>query len=296
MKGQSEYYPPRANWLSPVRAGRLQLDAFLKSAVHPLGFNLVIGLRDTLLSILIPGYSIRYYGFKTIGNLVILTYLLGAAVFLVGLGYAAANYSFSIMLSLHVTSICFALRYFVPDWRLTARLAASLAILFSVSVLIYLPIRHLIEKVARPLRTQQRVIIVTPAASPKALKRGAWVAYTMSGTQTSFNNAEAHGTVILQDGFGLGKIVGVPGDAINFSKTNFFVNGVGFPREPQMPIDGELVVPENHWFIWPDLAMNMRGAAAGIYMEQLLKNRSLVAQTNFVGVPFKHWFFRNQTL
>ena len=296
MDGHSEYYPPRANWLSPLRTRGLQFGFFLKSALHPLGFKLVFGLRDTLLSILLPGYSIRRFGFKAIGNLVILTYLLCAAVFLIWLGYAAANYSFSIMLSLHVTSICFLLRYLIPDWKLMARLAAALAILFSVAVLIYLPTRHLIEKVARPLRTQKRVIVVTPAASPKALKRGDWVAYAVSGTQTAFNNAQAHGTVILKDGFSLGKIVGLPGDAIKFSKTNFSVNGVDFPREPRMPIEDELVVPEKHWFIWPDFAMNMHGAAAGIQVEQLLKNRSLIAQTNFVGVPFRRWFFREQTL
>jgi hypothetical protein len=296
MNGHSEYYPPRANWLSPLRTRRLQFGAFLKSSLHPLGFKLVFGFRDTALSILLPGYSIRRFGFKSIGNLMILTYLLCAVIFFICLGYAVANYAFSVMLSLHVTSICFLLRYFIPDWSLVARLIAALAILFSVSVLIYLPSRHLIEKAARPLRTQQQVIVVNSIASPKALKRGDWIAYAVSGTQTWFNNAQAHGTMILQDGFSLGKIAGAPGDVINFSKTNFSVNGIAFSREPQMPTEGELVVPDEHWFIWPDFAMNMRGAAAAIHVEELLKNRSLIAQTNFVGVPFKRWFFRKQTL
>ncbi|MDQ6631642.1 MAG: hypothetical protein M3Y82_07770 [Verrucomicrobiota bacterium] len=293
---RSEYYPPRAGWRSPFRTGSVRLVAFFQYALSPLKFRFDFGWRAFALSILLPGYAIRHYGFQAIGNLIISIYFTCVAIFLVWLGYTAASFSFSIMLSLHVSSICFLLSHLNLDSTLQARIASSLAVLIGVSFLIYLPARHVIEKFAQPLRTHNRVIVVNPMASPKKLKRGNWVAYSVSGTQSSFNNSQAHGTVILQDGFGLGKIAALPGDNVRFFTTNFLVNGVSFPRGARMPADGELVVPEKHWFIWPDLAMNMQGAAAEIQIQEILRNRSLVGQSNFVGAPYKHWFFRSQTL
>ena len=52
---------------------------------------------------------------------------------------------------------------------------------------------------------------------------------------------------------GFGPVLAVPGDRVEFSTKAFSVNGVPQPLLPHMPAGGKLVVPENHWFIWPNL-------------------------------------------
>jgi hypothetical protein len=62
-----------------------------------------------------------------------------------------------------------------------------------------------------------------------------------------------------------------------------------------MPIRGESVVPENHWFIWPELAI-VQGNVAAAPAEAAFLRMSDVDQTQFVGKPFRRWFWRRQLL
>ena len=57
-----------------------------------------------------------------------------------------------------------------------------------------------------------------------------------------------------------------------------------------MPPSGELTVPGDTWFVWPRVEVTV----GRVDVTEELVRLSLVPQANFVGRPFKHWFFRRQ--
>jgi hypothetical protein len=137
-----------------------------------------------------------------------------------------------------------------------------------------------------PLQVRGRVVVVHRLAHPEALARGAWIAYTIDG---SGENA-----VYLLSGFGLGPVLALPGDRVRFTKSAFEVNGVPQPRVAGMPEVGEWVVPEKHWFVWPEVAMSGHGNVPAEGIAATLQRVGTITEAQFVGKPFKRWFGRRQ--
>jgi hypothetical protein len=61
-----------------------------------------------------------------------------------------------------------------------------------------------------------------------------------------------------------------------------------------MPQTGELTVPENHWFIWPNLDISGHGDVGETRVSSALLGLADVAETNFYGKPLPRWFGRKQ--
>ena len=86
------------------------------------------------------------------------------------------------------------------------------------------------------------------------------------------------------------------GDRVEFSTNGFAVNGVLQARLPHMPETGGLVVPENHWFIWPKLAISGNWDVGEANISSAMMQMASVSEDQFVGKPFKRWFWRKQIL
>jgi hypothetical protein len=139
------------------------------------------------------------------------------------------------------------------------------------------------------MRIENRVIVVRKLAHAGALKRGDVIAYNLGGVYR--DGVNAHG------GPTLGKILGLPGDRIDFSPESFAVNGIAQPRLPHMPASGGMVVPENNWFIWPNLAITGgHGNVGEAMISDIMLQMAAVPQSDFSGKPFKRWFGRPQAL
>lgn len=283
----SPYYPPRAHWYSPLLriADGLRritwLDRIhLPDAVSTGGF---------VAALLVPGLAFRLRRERVIAQAVMAAYALLAAVFVIWLGYPAGNIAFGLMLSLHASSILFLCSPWLARARFIFRLLFGVAVLVVVGMLFYAPIRRQIENHwLMPLRLHGRVVIVQTFSPAAAVARGDWVAYRMEGLSMP--------GLFMRDSLGLRPVLGFPGDHIRFTPTACEVNGVSTPRLPQMPGSGESVVPENHWFIWPELAITVRGNAAATTAEAAFLRMSDVDQTQFVGKPLRRWFWRRQLL
>ena len=61
-----------------------------------------------------------------------------------------------------------------------------------------------------------------------------------------------------------------------------------------MPETGELIVPEKHWFVWPDFAISGHGNVAEAALSAALLPMATVSEDQFAGKPFKRWFWRRQ--
>ena len=283
----SSYYPPRSRhgrrvilpaWFEWKRL--LRLERLRPHWLKPVSFT------QSCLSLLVPGAAYWVCGWRWIGRALLAGYLLAALVFLAAYGYPAGNAAFGLMLSAHGTSIAFFLTRWVesPGWKL--RLAAAVTGLLAAGVWLYFPLRAQLLEYVLPLRINDRVIVVNRLASPASIRRGDWIAYTIAGQS-------GHG-YYLREGASLERVLGLAGDQLRFREDGCEVNGAHFPARAHMPVKGEALVPEKHWFIWPTLTI--RNPNGRIDVEPIVMQAAMVAEEQYLGRPFRHWFGRSQAL
>jgi len=210
-----------------------------------------------------------------------------AVLFVVGLGHPVGNLAFGLLLSTHVSGLVYVLEPWLAGSRFRVRLMFSGVVLFLLGALVYLPLRNLIQdELLMPMQARGRVVVVHRATNLAALPRGAWIAYTTDGSRAP--------GVYIQDGFGLGPILALPGDRVRFTQSAFEVNGVPQPLQDYMPKAGEWVVPEKHWFVWPEVAISGHGNTPASAITSTLLRMGTITENRFVGRPFKRWFGRRQ--
>lgn len=282
------YYPPRAKWYSPL----FQLGDALRRRTHLDRIRLPegIALGGLFKSIWWPGIAFCVRGERLIGTAIICGSALLAGIFIVWLGHAVANIAFGLLLSAHVISLVFLCRPWLAGERFRVRLGTVFALLIVLGLFVYAPLRNLLQnRCLMPVRTNERVVVVQRFASAQAVKRGDWIAYTVA-------SGRAAAGVWVREGLGLGPVLAVGGDRICFQTNGFTVNGILLPLLPHMPRSGEVVVPENHWFVWPDLAINTYGNAGEPLVSTTMLQLAIISETNYLGRPFKRWFWRRQPL
>lgn len=168
----------------------------------------------------------------------------------------------------------------------------AMAVLVAVILSFYWPLSELLfGRVLMPLRSPSGVVVVNRMVRPGAVRRGETIAYQIQG----WVGTRGHAGIYVGAGLGLGRVLAVAGDRVEFGSEHFLVNGVAFPLQADMPKVGELVVREGHWFIWPSVA-RWRGAAGAGAMTATLMRVASVPQSDFIGKPFKRWFGRWQPL
>jgi hypothetical protein len=210
-----------------------------------------------------------------------------AMAFVLWFGCRAGNLAFGLLLSVHTSSLVYLFEPWLAGGRLRWRLVFSLSMLIMLAGLLYLPVRNWIqERWFLPLRANGQVTVVRRQAAPGALQRGDRIAYSFAGVSE-------HG-LYVQSGIGLGPVLALPGDRVRFGKTAFEVNGVFRPRLGNMPASGELIVPEKHWFVWPELAINRPGAVSEDALSATLVRLGTLSEQQFIGRPCERWFWRRQ--
>jgi hypothetical protein len=283
----SPYDPPRAHWYGPLFrvADALRRIAWLDRIHLPSGISLVAFAA----ALFVPGLAFWLRRERLIAWVVIAAYGLLALVFVAWLGHVLANIAFGLMLALHATSIMFLLGPWLVAARFLFRLLTGIIVLVVVGGLLYAPLRSRTEeRWLMPLRVDGRVIIVQAFSPALTVKRGDWVAYRI-------DRDGAQGLQV-RAGFGLRPVLAMPGDRVRFTPTTYEINGATRPRLEHMPVRGEYVVPENCWFIWPDLAIKLQGNASITTAEAALLELAWVEQSQFVGKPFQRWFWRRQVM
>ena len=289
---ESEYYPPRARWYgslfyvgAAVRR-RLALDRIQLPQEMTLG-GLVAGF-------LIPGLAVHIRGPRLWGKIALIGCGLLAFSFVVWFGYPAGNFAFGLLLSIHVTGFVYYCTPLLNKAQFQSRVFFTLAVLIALGGFIYAPSRSAMQRYwLMPLRLNGHVIVVQKRVPANSVRRGDWVAYTLSGYVISvhgYRNADN------RSGMGLGPVLATAGDSVEFSANAFMVNGIPQPLLPHMPVSGTLMVPENHWFIWPNLAISGHGNVGEADISSAMLQMADVSTNQFVGKPFKRWLWRRQIL
>jgi len=61
-----------------------------------------------------------------------------------------------------------------------------------------------------------------------------------------------------------------------------------------MPTSGTLIVPEKHWFVWPDFDMTGHGNVPEERISDSMLRMALISSDQFRGRALKRWFWRRQ--
>ena len=287
------YYPRRAHWRSPfLRAGQvLRRRMALDRLCLPAGMR----IGEIVAGFFVPGLAVwlrepRIWGPSALAGSAALM-----AVFVVWLGYPVANLAFGLLISLHATGFAYYCSPLMASEPFRRRLVFTLLVLLGLGLVIYMPLRNLIqERWFTPLRLNGRVVVVQRTPQARQIHRGDWVAYAMHENYTG----EAHngGAVWVQAGMSLGSVLAVAGDEVRFSINTFSVNGVLHTNLAYMPRTGDFTVPENHWFIWPNLDISGHGNVTGASLGSTMLSLADVNQNQYFGKPLHRWFGRKQIL
>jgi len=288
----ASYYPPRARWYTRIFCvtgervlRQLRLDKF-----SPPGG---ISFLRFLLCLSLPGFSFFALRRTTLGLIFFGSYVLSALVFLVAMGYRAGSIAFGLLISIHATSIVFLEALWLGKERFGLRLLAAFCTLIAVWGLVYSPaLRYVENHWLMPLRQGKHVFVVK-RTDANSIHRGEWVAYRISGARAS---QARQFRVYIGEGFGIQPVLGVPGDRVRFEKNKFLINDQSVAALPHMPQNGDFVVNEKVWFIWPGLDIEIRGAVAESDVSGAFQNLALVPEEEIVGKAFKSWFGRRQSL
>jgi hypothetical protein len=287
---ESEYYPPRARWYSPffclgdaVRR-RLALDR-----IH-LPREMTWG--GVVAGFLVPGLAVHIRGPRLWGKAALLGCGFLFLSFMVWFGRPAGNFAFGLLLSIHTTGFMYYCSPLLQQEQLRSRLFFTLLTLVALGLGIYLPARNVIlQHWLMPLRINGQVAVVQRQFSADAIRCGDWIAYRLRGS-----GGWEEGAVRVRSGMGLGPVLAMAGDRVEFSPKAFTVNGISHPSLPHMPTSGGLTVPENNWFVWPNVGISGHGNVGEDRISAAMLQMATVSREQFAGKPFKRWFWRRQIL
>ena len=289
----SAYYPPRARWYAFVFSLGNALRRRLAMDRNKMPRTMKIG--ELLAGFFVPGVAVWLRGPKLWGQAALAGSVALILVFNVWLGYPAGNFAFGWLISLHCTGFVYYCSPLMAGEPFQRRLAFTFLMLLAFGLLLYMPARWYIQgHWLMPLRLHGQVIVVQRSFQTHLIKRGEWVAYTLDEEAVGENY---HGGVIfLRNGLSLEPVLALPGDRLTFSNQCFAVNGILHTNLPNMPLSGEFIVPENHWFIWPSLGISGHGDVGEARISAALMGLANVSETNFFGKPYHRWFWRKQKL
>ena len=291
-KWTSPYYPPRAGWHSRFLSAGSDLRRRLVWRPPALPVEMTVG--GILATLLVPGLGIYLRGPRFWGKVALAVVAVLLFVFVGWLGYPVANFAFALLLSLHASGISYYSSPLFPGEDFMPRLAVTGATLMALSLLLYGPVRDLVEHhLLIPLSVNGQVVIVRNFGL-RPIHRGDWVAYE---SEKEFDGDPHNGgAVLVRQGLWLGPVLAEAGDIVTFQTNTYSVNGVSRPSLPHMPSSGEWAVPVKQWLIWPQLGMAGGGVVTENHLSGVLMKIAIVSQTQYVGQPFGHWLWRKQVL
>ena len=212
---------------------------------------------ELVAGFLVPGAAVWLRGPKPWGRAALAGSAALVLFFVVWLGYPAANLAFGLLIAIHATGFVYYCNPLLAVGSFRFRLVFTILVVLALGLGFYLPIQHSIQAHwLMPLRNGNQVIVVSIQGEPASLKLGDWAAFSTD-----------HNLLF-------GPIVGLGGDRV-----------------------GSVTVPENHWLIRTQIARRYyhHGFLAG-GSSDMIEQLTIVSPEEFVGKPFKRWFWRKQIL
>jgi hypothetical protein len=290
----SPFYPPRARWWSGFFYPwfRFQRALHLEKIHCPTGFS----VGAMFLALLVPGVSFCVLGRRILGLSILAIYCASVPVYFVRLGFTEGSFAYGLMLAAHATSVFYLLSHWMGEMELFSKIGMAFGSLLVVWLVLYFPMVSCFQRhFAVPLLVRGQVVVMQPHLEPSKIERGDRIMFNLTEMQIG----RAHGgdgAVWLRAGAGWGPVLALPGDQIMFSTNSFSVNGVVQPLLEHMPAGGEIMVPTNRWFVWPEFAISSHGNVSEANISAMIMQLATVSATQMAGRPYPTWFWRKQKL
>jgi len=289
---ESRYYPPRARWYAFIyRLGSVVRRRLATSRMSQLQPMKIGGL---IAGFFVPGLAVYLRGARTIGAWLMAACAVLLAVYFAELGQGWANLVFGLLISIHVSGLVFYCSPLIAVDDFGRRMAFTFMLMIALLAVVYIPARvYLQGHWLTPMHVNGKVIVIRRQVASRAIERGNWIAYQLDpGPDYGY---QGNG-VWLHAGVDLAPVLALAGDQVVFTPKACVINGVAGPKLPHMPNDGGFIVPENHWFVWPNLAISGHGNGSESLITGTMLDVATVSEKQFVGRPFNHWFWHPQHL
>ena len=290
----SPFYPPRARWWSRIFYPWFSFQRALHlEKIHcPNGYT----IGETFLSLFVPGLAFIVSGRRMLGLVGLGIYVIAMPVYFVRLGFTEGNFAYGLLLAAHSTSVFHLLSHWLGAMGLISKLGVALGSLLVVWLVLYLPAVNWFQShIAVPLQVRGQVVVMRPHLVPTEIRRGDRIMFALDETQIG----QAHGgngAVWVHAGVGWGSVLALPGDSVLFSTNVFSVGGNAQTNLEHMPTSGEMLVPTNCWFVWPEFAINSPGNVSEANISAIIMQLSSVSATQMTGRPYPSWFGRKQKI
>jgi hypothetical protein len=129
---------------------------------------------------------------------------------------------------------------------------------------------------------------------PYVVNRTPWGRAVQRGDLVAYRLPAHRGSVVLNSGISLDRILAGPGDVLRFTKTELRINGLASPRREDMPAAGGLTLGPDVWFIWPSLDKTVRGNVKASDITDVMMEAATVSRSDILGKPFRNWLWRHQ--
>ncbi|GAA5130692.1 hypothetical protein JIN84_05025 [Luteolibacter yonseiensis] len=277
----SPYYPPRAGTLSRLLtlADRLVARVRMSQLMRRTPYRFV-AFPSAVSWLLLPGLMWRGEPEQAkLGNRIMFAWAACVVVHIVSLNGAFADWAAILASMLHGISAAAVLAVLNPQWQGFTRMwKTSVYATLLVLVLYTIGLRGVAPVVAQRMVLDGETIMTRRAwAGSGPWVRGEWVVYRLPNRLLNID-----------------RILAGPEDIIRFHKDSFEVDGKFFPRvSPHMPVEGEIHMDKNTYFIWPTAATFVH---AGDRLPQLMLGVADIDAPDIVGRPYQHWFWKSTTL
>ncbi len=300
----SSYYPPRAgrgrmSAASGVRFERLKnrFGHVMRRLPSPPSIG-ILSFRDGVLSVFLPGYAYVAMGRWQIGLIMAGVWILALVLLLVFLANPVIRaWCLGTLASTHTSGLALAIlrtRELDPDLpspTLAHRIGFPLALWAIAAAVVYWPLDGFLnDTFARVVLVDGQHIIVNPRVEPEDLVRGDTILYRSEGNRRGGGEMQ----VLMRGGLYWGVVIGLPGDRIQFRTNGMEVAGRTRPLEAYMPTTGSAAVPGDTWFAWPRMLQRAAGGASPDVITQAFLDQAQITRAEFVGRPYRRWFFRRQ--
>lgn len=304
--------------VAPPRAGTTVIPLRFRSRLEIIasGIDLRIGgisrrlgasvLNDVsvapLLRSIVPGWAHRHRGQRRLGwflTCVWLGLILLAAALMGGpFGWTA----YFALVGWHGLAINLILNRRLLEMNVLARMGTGLLIWGCLNIFLYLPAGVVLQRFVAPFQvngilsgpvlSDGDILLTTgPAIRPEVIQRGDIVLYRLSrdALRAGYANINA------RDGFGVDRIIGLPGDHIEVEGSSIKVNGDPvFPAEMPIrpgfhPFACNLVLPEGAYFIVPSTLVMRVYYMNQAQMSDLFSSASVVRSEDILGRVLVRW-------
>jgi hypothetical protein len=204
------------------------------------------------------------------------------------IGRGAATFAFGVMMSIHATSIVCAVSCVWPQRLLVVRLLMAFTTALALYVALYGPALGVLQRsFIMPIWSNGGLYVINRTSWGQEIRRDDLIAYRLPAQS---------GRVRSQEGNGMDRVIGLPGDVIEFTRTGVRINGRMRPKQEGMPDGGTITLPQNCWFVWPTLRMVLH---RGLPLSQIAEAKvalGTIPKEDILGKPvgFHLWRTRNQ--